>query len=294
MYLRTTSIVIAALLLIPRVLPGQQVDPSLNAIDPTVNSRVQDPDRPDNALVSGGSAAWTGQPIMSQTPSAPVQRVRVIQFPSLAGTTSKWGPTFSAVSFATDPSATDASVWTGQPIMSQAPSVLAQKGRVKQFPSLAGMSTWGPTSPALSSATDAAASAAGVPDLARSVLSSKKTAPSRKLNMRVATVNMHSAESISSLDEPSLLEANQLTQTSVALELRKLRGEAERAAREKIADPLHANADTASAGLWHSDQSSARALAQQQNQAGTLLRYGFESKPRRRHHHKTHIAGEKY
>src|SRR5580698_4947744 len=105
MHLKTTSIVIAALLLVPRVLPGQQVDPGVNAIDPTVNSRVQDTDFPASALLPGGSAAWMGQPIMTETPSAPVQRVRASQFPSLAGTASKWGPTFSAVSSASDVSA---------------------------------------------------------------------------------------------------------------------------------------------------------------------------------------------
>jgi hypothetical protein len=273
MYLRTTSIVIAAFLLVPRVLPGQQVDPSVNAIDPTVNSSVQDPDRPDNALLPGGSSAWTGQPIMSQTPSVPVQRLRVIQFPSLAGTTSKWGPTFSAVSSASDVSATGAAAWTGQPIMSQAPSVLAQKGRVNQFPSLAGMSTWGITA----SATDASVLAPGVPDRARSALSSTKTSVSRKLNMRVATGDLHLAKSSSSQDELALLEEKQLTLTSVALEL------------------LHAKADAASAGLWHSDQSSARALAQQQHESGLLLRYGFNAnnRPRRWHHRKTHTPGSR-
>jgi hypothetical protein len=294
MYLRTTSIVIAAFLLVPRVLPGQQVDPSVNAIDPTVNSSVQDPDRPDNALLPGGSSAWTGQPIMSQTPSVPVQRLRVIQFPSLAGTTSKWGPTFSAVSSASDVSATGAAAWTGQPIMSQAPSVLAQKGRVNQFPSLAGMSTWGITA----SATDASVLAPGVPDRARSALSSTKTSVSRKLNMRVATGDLHLAKSSSSQDELELLEEKQLTLTSVALELRKLRQEAtrsSRSARVKIADPLHAKADAASAGLWHSDQSSARALAQQQHESGLLLRYGFNAnnRPRRWHHRKTHTPGSR-
>jgi len=301
MYLRATSVVIAAFLLVPRVLPGQQVDPGVNAIDPTVNSRVQDPDESDNALLPGGSDAWTGQPIMSQTPSVPVQRLRVIQFPSLAGTASKWAPTFSALSSASgvmvsdvsalDAAATNASTWTGQPIMSQGPSVAAQKARVNQFPSLAGTSTWGMTLSA--TAIDPSASAAGVADRARSVLSSTKTAQSRKLKTTVATGELHSAKSTSSQDELAVLGLNQLAGTSVALELRKLRAEAARSARLR-ADSLHAKADTASAGLWHSDQSSARALAQQQNQAATVLHYGFENKPRRRHRRKAHTPGEKY
>jgi hypothetical protein len=304
MYLRTTTIVIAAFLLVPMLLPGQQVDPSVNAIDPTVNSSVQDPDRPGNALLPGGSSAWTGQPIMSQTPSAPMQRVRIIQFPSLAGTTSKWGPTFPAVSSATDTSALGASAWTGQPIMSQPASVLARKGWVSQFPSLAGMSTWGPTSSAVffttdGSATDVSALAAGVPNQAQSVLSSTKTASSHKLKMKLATGDLHSAKSSSMQDELALLEQNQLTLSSVAVELRQLRREAARSsrlARMRIADPLHGKADAASAGLWHSDQFSARALAQQQHQSGLLLRYGFnaENRPRRWHRRKTHTPGEKY
>jgi hypothetical protein len=300
MYLRTTAIVIAAFLLIPRVLPGQQVDPSVSAIDSTVNSSVQDPDRPGNALLSGGSSAWTGQPIMSQPPSAPMQRLRVIQFPSLAGTTSKWSPTFSAVSSVPDAPATGASAWTGQPVMSQPASVLARKGWVSQFPSLEGMSTWGPTSSAelAASAADASALASGVPDQARSVLSSTKTASSHRLNMKLASGDLHSAKSSSIQDELALLEQNQLTLSSVAVELRQLRQEAARSRldRMRIADPLHAKADAASAGLWHSDQFSARALAQQQHQSGLLLRYGFSAnnKPRRWHHRKTHTPGEKY
>lgn len=304
MYLRTTSIVIAAFLLVPGVLPGQQVDPSVNAIDPTVNSRIQDLDRPDNPLLAGGSVAWTGQPIMSQTASVQVQRLRVSQFPSLVGP-SKWAPTFSAESSASgvpvsevsalDAVVTNASVWTGQPTMSQGPSVAAQKARVSEFPSLAGMSTWGMTQ----SASDLSASAVGVPDRTRSVLSSAKTAASRKLNMKMASVDVHSAKSASIQDELALLERNQLTLSSVAIELRKLRAEAaqsSRSARLKLADPLHAKADTASAGLWHSDQSSARALAQQQDEAGMFLQNGFNShkKSSHRHHDKSTMGSQRW
>jgi hypothetical protein len=295
MYPRVASIVIAAFLLVPGVLAGQQVDPGVNAIDPTVNSRVQDSDRPNSASLPGGSAAWTGQPIMSQTPSVPVQRLRVSQFPSLAGTTSKWAPTFSALSSASgvpvsdvsalDAAAANASTWTGQAIMTLAPSVAAEKARVSQFPSLSGMSTWGMTPSA--SATDA--SAVGAPDRARSVLSSTKTAPSRKLNMKLSSVDLHSAKSSSIQDELALLEQNQMTLSSVAVDLRKLRAEAarsSRSARLKIADPLHAKADAASAGLWHSDQSSARALAQQQDESGMLLQNGFGHHKKSGHRHR--------
>jgi hypothetical protein len=293
MYLRATSIVIAALLLVPRVLPGQQVDPSVYAIDPTVNSRVQDIDFPASALLPGGSAAWTGQPIMSQTPSLPPQRIKVNQFPSLVGA-STWGrPTSSGASLPSNVSATGASAWTGQPIMTQAPSVRAQTGRVSQFPSLASVSTWGPTSPA--SATDSSApNAAGVPDRARGGLLSTKTARSRKLNMTTATVDLYSAKSISSQDEFAAGVKLQ-TRTGAALELRKVRQETAQSARARITNPLRASADAATAGRWHSDQSSARALAQQEHEAGLLLHYGFDArKTRSWHRRKVHTPGEKY
>ena len=292
MHLRATSIVIAALLLVPRVLPGQQVDPAVNALDPTVNSRVQDVDVPSTALLRGGSVAWTGQPIMSQTASIPAQRIRVNQFPSLAGT-STWGrPTSSSTSFAPDASAAHASVWTGQAIMTEAPSVRAQKGRVNQFPSLASVSTWGRTSPA--SATDSSASnAANVPVRAQGVRSTK-TVLSRKLNMTAGSVNLEPARSISSLDELAT-EVNQQTGTNGGLELQRLRQETARStqsARTRITNPLRASADAASAGRWRSDQSSARALAQQQHEAGMLLHYGFNvRKPRRWHRGKVHTPG---
>ena len=296
MDLRATSIVIAALLLVPRVLPAQQADPGVTAIDPTVNSRVQDLDHPDNPLLSGGSTAWTGQPSMSDAPSAPVQRLRVNQFPSLV-VTSTWAPKYSAVATAAlgvptsdvpamDAAATNTSTWAGQPTMTQGPTAVAQKGTVSQFPSLTSMSTWDITFSTL--ATDAASSTASVPDRARSVASAK-TSASRKLNMKVASAELRSTKSSTIQDELSLLEQNQMTSSSVAVELRKLRVEAarsSRSARLKLADPLHAKADTASAGLWHSDETSARALAQQQDEAGMLLQNGFNSHKKSSHRHR--------
>jgi hypothetical protein len=176
--------------------------------------------------------------------------------------------------------------------MSQAPSILAQKGRVNQFPSLAGMSTWSPISFAFATDHfDASASAPGVPDrVRRGLLSTKRAA--RKLNMTVATVDLYSAKSISSQDELAA-EQNQRTGTSAALELRKLRQETSRSARERITNPLRASADAATAGRWHSDQSSLRALTQQQHEAGMLLHYGFDArnKPRRWHRGKIHTPG---
>ena len=302
MDLRATSIVIAGLLLVPRVLPAQQADAGVSAIDPTVNSRVQDLDHPDNPLLPGGSAAWTGQPSMSDPPSAPVQRLRVNQFPSLISP-STWAPKFSALATASgaptsdipamDAAATNASTWAGQPTMGQGPAAAAQKAPVSQFPSLTSMSTWDITFSAL--AMDAARSAVAAPDRGRNALASK-TASSRKLNMKVASADLRSAKSSTIQDELALLEQNQMTSSSVAVELRKLRVEAarsSRSARLKLADPLHAKADVASGGLWHSDQSSARALAQQQHAAGLLLQNGFNKKPRPLHRGKTHTVGSR-
>jgi hypothetical protein len=53
--------IITVLLLVPCGLLGQAVDPSVQAVDPSVNPRVQDVDHPDSALLPGGSTAWTGQ-----------------------------------------------------------------------------------------------------------------------------------------------------------------------------------------------------------------------------------------
>jgi hypothetical protein len=67
------------------------VDPSVGAVDLEVTTRVQDSDHPDSALLPGGSNAWTGQTIMSQTASSPI---RANPFPSL-NSVSAWG-TFSS------------------------------------------------------------------------------------------------------------------------------------------------------------------------------------------------------
>jgi hypothetical protein len=223
---------------VPKVLPGQAVDPSVKAMDRTVNSRVQDPDRPDSALLPGGSSAWTGQPIMSRASSTSSQK--------------------------------------------------GSAGKSSQFPSLTSMSTWG----TLSVIDSSAQKAASVPDRAGSVLPSTKAARSRKLNIMVGTVDLQSAKSISSQDELAA-EQSQQTGTSAALELRKVRQGAAQSARTRITNPLRASADAASAGRWHSDQSSARALAQQQHEAATLLHYGFNAhnKPRRWHRGKKHTPG---
>jgi hypothetical protein len=151
------------------------------------------------------------------------------------------------------------------------------------------MSTWG--TPSVVAAFASTANAAG----ARSALPSTKTLLSRKLNMTMATVDLHSPRS-SSIQDDLAAEENQLTRTSAALELRKLRQEtarSTRSARIRIANPLRAQADAVSAGRWHSDQLSAYALSQQQHESAMLLHYGFNARTERhrRHRGKVHTLG---
>jgi len=90
-----TAIITTVFLLVPGGLLGQQVDPSVQPVDPSVNPRVQDVDHPDSSLLPGGSSAWTGQPIMSQMPAASTQKDSALknnQFPSLTSV-SAWGTT---------------------------------------------------------------------------------------------------------------------------------------------------------------------------------------------------------
>jgi hypothetical protein len=128
LYLKTINIVIAAFMLVPGVLSGQAVNVGVAAVDLTVKSRVQDPDRPESALFPGGSTAWTGQPIMSQTqPSGtsgsaqkPGSTSRTSQFPSLVGN-SAWGPSGIGTSSSQNASGTqvhtqNVSRWTKAPV----------------------------------------------------------------------------------------------------------------------------------------------------------------------------------
>jgi hypothetical protein len=109
MYVNTLSVVIAVFMLVPSVLSGQQVNTRVDSIDLRVNARVQDPDQPQSALLPGGSSAWTGQPIMSETPfsgtSGPAQRPgamgKTSQSPSLVGV-SVWGPSSIAATPSSD------------------------------------------------------------------------------------------------------------------------------------------------------------------------------------------------
>jgi len=102
--MRLSTTVIVILMLACGHLFGQPVDPSVQGVDPSVNVSVQDPDHPDSALLPGGSVAWTGQPVMSHTPSTPAQKNsggRGYQFPSLVGMSS-WGPSQGVASSASN------------------------------------------------------------------------------------------------------------------------------------------------------------------------------------------------
>jgi hypothetical protein len=240
MYLRTIGTVVAAFLLVPRVLPGQSVSPSVPAIDPTVNSRVQDPDRPDSPLLPGGSSTWTGQPIMSQAPTS-----------GASGGGQKSGSTGSGSTI-----------------------------RANQFPSLVGLSAWGGSTLTPSSSL----SATTTPGHAQTASRWTKAAASRKLNATMDAVDVKSAKRGRSDDDFSAdaLSIEQKQLADADLKLRKLKQAADRSKRSRITNPFQAKADAATAAHWGSDTSSSRALAQQQHETGMLLHSGFNARSTRR------------
>lgn len=255
MRLHNLIIAISVLMFVPLGVFGQQVDPSVQPVDPSVNPRVQDVDRPGSPLLPGGSAAWTGQPIMSQASFAPTQKdsatgsvVNNGQFPSL-GSMSAWGP-------------------------APVPSSIPNSDNA--------------------SATPGVASATSKSDNNRVPSGSlaKKIEQYRKLDT-LAADNTQSARSATIDDALVARELNQLTGASGVLAVQKLRRETARSTRStrtKIYDPLRAKADAASAGRWQSDQSSDYALKQQQHETGALLQNGFydRDEQRRRHHRRAH------
>lgn len=240
------SLLIAAFVLAPAVLSGQAVDPSLEAIDPSINSRIQDPDHPDSPSLPGGSSSWTGQPIMSQT-----------QTSVASGAGQKSGSTTSGTTM-----------------------------KASQFPSLLGASAWGASagggsSPAPSSSQDATPT----PEHIQTASRWTKTAASRKLNLMTAGADVKSAklghsdddfssEDALSIEQKQLAEANQ--------KMRKLKQSADRSKRSRITNPFQAKADVATAAHWGSDTSSAGALAQQQHETGMLLHSGFNARTTRK------------
>jgi hypothetical protein len=297
MYLRAISFALAAFMFLPGVLPGQEVYPTVDAVDPTVNSRVQDPDKPPiGALLPGGSSAWSGQPIMSQTPSAgafgsaqkPGSVSKPSPFPSLVGL-SIWGQSSSAV-------------WAGVPVTSETPTAgtprPAQRPgtltRPSQFPSLVGVSVWGPSWPA-SSPSLSSLNASGTQGQTGSPPRWAKTSRNRKLDVTMANINMQSAKSGNSeaelLEEAIAVEENRPSDFNSNLRVRELRQELKqataRAARLRVANTLQSKADASSAGRWAHDASSAGALGQQQHETGMLLKSGFNARSdRQQHRHK--------
>jgi hypothetical protein len=286
MQLRITSIAAAVVFLfVPAVFLGQQVDPSVVAVDPSANSRVQDPDRPASALLPGGSSAWTGQPIMSEMPFAGTSgsaqsfgsTSKANQFPSLSGI-SLWGTSSSAA-------------WAGQSVVSDPSSAtsgpaqrLGSMSTASQFSSLSGISAWGPSSSAALSPLNASGARAQT----QRARQWKKPVRSRKPDMTMmASDEMQLVRLGSSGNEFSeeVKAVEELRPTDPNLKLRELKQAAARTARLRSSNPFKSKADS-STPLWAHDASSLRALGQQQHEVGMLLHsgYGAQSARRKRGH----------
>jgi hypothetical protein len=240
------SLMMAAIALVPAALSGQAVDPSVAAFDPSVNVRVQDADRPDNPLLPGGSAAWTGQPVMSQT------------------------QTLSAGAGLKPGSATSATAT-----------------RASQFPSLVGASAWGASAGGSSSLAVSVSQTATTttPEHTQTASRWMKSATSRKLNLMTAAADVKSVKLAHSDDDFSSEDALSIEQKQLAeanQKLRKLKQSAERSKRSRLNNPFQAKADAATSAHWGADTSSARALAQQQHEAGMLLHSGFNARTTRK------------
>jgi hypothetical protein len=106
----------AALTFLPCLACGQAVDPSVGAVDSSVNTRVQDSEHPIT-LLPGASGSWTGELSLNPAPASakPVQTGASTagQFPSLAGMSS-WSGTPSTASNTQTASTPPQSSNTGQ------------------------------------------------------------------------------------------------------------------------------------------------------------------------------------
>jgi hypothetical protein len=241
--------VVTVLMLVSGAVLGQQVDPSVQPVDPSVNPRVQDVDRPDSALLPGGSSSWTGQPIMSQTPSGATEKDFAVNsglFPSLTSM-STWGTTPLAA-----PSSSNSDGAVPTPVAGSASSN-TKKLRLRNESLAAKLGRY------------------------------------RKLNAPAADSDAQSSRSATIDDALLEQALKQLMGTGGAAALQKLRQETARSSRStrtRIYNPLRAKADAASASRWQSDQSSDYALKQQQHETGVLLQNGFydRTERRRRHH----------
>jgi hypothetical protein len=231
----------AVCLLVPEILSGQEVSIRVDPIDPTVSSRVQDNDAPGTPLLSGGTFAATGQPVMAEARS----------FGSLGPT-----PKRGAMS------------------------------RSYQFPSMLGLSTWGPSSLSASASPDAST----VQGSAQNGSRWNKVAALRKLNSTITTAQAESARSVLAREELSAEQAIGRNAAVADFELRKLKQTTARPTRSKIANPFQSKADASTAALWGRDTSSAGALAQQQHESGMLLHSGFNARSERRKHRHRGVA----
>jgi hypothetical protein len=251
MYPRIILIAVAVCMLIPRLLSAQEVDPSVQAIDPSVNSRVQDPDSPDNALLPGGSSAWTGQPIMSQTPTT-----------GASGTSGSPQKTGSASRPSQFPSLVGVSAW--------------------------GQSSFGSSSSQNASGAQDSLSLTGARTRPQLASRWSRNAFSRKSNVTAASADPQSSRSGRAGDELSV-EENRPSNSN--LKLRGLKRATQRSTRSRITNPFQAKADAATAAHWGSDQSSTYALTQQRHESGMLLHYGFNARSDRQAHRKRRKRG---
>lgn len=175
---------------------------------------------------------------------------------------------------------------TGQPITADARSSGSSgaaekhgaKSRSIQFPSIIGVSTWGPSSLSASASPEASSVQGAGPSGSRWA----KIAGFRKLNPTITTAQAESARSVLAREE---ISAERLVEQNAAVanfELRKLKQAAVRPTRLRIASPFQSKADATTAAFWGRDTSSAGALAQQQHESGMLLHSGFNARSERR------------
>jgi hypothetical protein len=150
--------------------------------------------------------------------------------------------------------------------------------RSNQFPSMIGLSTWGPSS--LSAAASPAASS--VQGSAQNGSRWTKAAALRKLNGTITTAQAESARAILAREEFSAAQSVAQNAAVTDLQLRKLKQAAVRPTRLRITNPFQSKADSSTAALWGGDKSSAFALAQQQHESGMLLHFGFNARSERK------------
>ena len=302
MYPRTILIAVAVCTLVPRGLSGQAVDPSVQPVDVSVRSRVQDPDQPSTPLLPGPNSAWAEQPIVIQTASSGTSAAgqglgsanRPNQFPSLADI-STWASSTSAA-------------WAGQSLMSQTPSLGSSSGapsgasgaapgpgsatQAAQLQNSAGASAWGRSSFAIASSTNAS----GAQGQLQKGMRWTTATGLAKLNFLTPASEAEAERTDRSQNQ--LLEeafsAEQNRSSASLSKLRQLKQAQSRSARLRLANPLQSKADASSAPHWGSDESSSRALDQQRHETGMLLKSGFGARTERRKRARAHGSATKH